>query len=65
MDIGKGISTAFPVVCPNCHGENVHHGAVEMYERVKEDAESGLVVRVVSGQVSLSTDQEEQSEWSS
>ena len=34
------------LVCPNCGGENLHHGRVSVYNRWSEDEEKGLCVSI-------------------
>lgn len=36
--------------CPACHGNNLHHGKIEVFERV-EDEKTGLHVSVNNGEL--------------
>ena len=40
--------------CPNCNGNNLHHGKVEVFDR-EEDKSTGLRVSIVDGASTIDT----------
>ncbi|NLX17393.1 MAG: hypothetical protein GXY45_10565 [Ramlibacter sp.] len=44
MEISTNSLNNDELVCPNCGGENLHHGTVTVYERDREDSATGRIV---------------------